>query len=185
MKINNKLLETVAILIFSIIGLGVGGYSLYQSTMANSVSLTNQSVVERNEKAITEMNKELAKIKEEFNVAQLSLQAYEFSFLKLQKTQNKLISELFKGRRVPQDINILNFGLVGGYFEEPFSASSLKEAMLMAYIDKHPQDFSYKAITIEQYGDSIKRQDAIIGLVKEQGVENLFNRIAPLIKSIK
>jgi hypothetical protein len=100
----------------------------------------------------------------------------------------KLFS-LFRGRKpfsppapdVPDQIN--------SYFLEPSSngskASTLKEAWVMAYIEKHQREFKYNNITINTYEDRNTKRDAIIKLVKSEGAEKLFDTIAPLKRNIK
>lgn len=74
---------------------------------------------------------------------------------------------------------------INGFFQEPIStgeglkAETLKEAWVMAYIEKHPGEFSYKGRKIYTYGDRNGKRDAIIRKVKEQGADILFDEIAP------
>ena len=62
---------------------------------------------------------------------------------------------------------------------EGLKAESLKEAWVMAYIEKHQGDFSYNGKKIYEYGEVRKKRDAIIRLVKEKGANVLFDQIAP------
>jgi hypothetical protein len=67
------------------------------------------------------------------------------------------------------------------FFQEPdfatgkLYASTVKEAWVMAYIEKNMGQFNYKGIPIYQYGDRNAKRDAIIKLVKEKGAKQLFD----------
>jgi len=49
----------------------------------------------------------------------------------------------------------------------------------MAYIEKHQGEYSYKGRKIYMFVDRNGKRDAIISLVKEEGVDALFDKIAP------
>ncbi|MEI8060142.1 MAG: hypothetical protein WCG67_08295, partial [Ferruginibacter sp.] len=72
---------------------------------------------------------------------------------------------------------------INTFFQEPSSdglkANSNKEAWVMAYIEKHQGEYSYKGRKIYMFVDRNGKRDAIISLVKEEGVDALFDKIAP------
>ncbi len=93
------------------------------------------------------------------------------------------ISTLLEGRIPPAPPFPDGPDHINTFFQEPSSdglaANSNKEAWVMAYIEKHQGEYSYKERKIYMFGDRNGKRDAIIWLVKEKGVDALFDKIAP------
>jgi len=95
------------------------------------------------------------------------------------------IANIFKGRKTPAAPPPDGPDHITGFFDEPAStdqrlrATSLKKAWVMAYIEKHVGDYSYQGRKIYTFGDRNGKRDAIIRLVKQEGADKLFDKIAP------
>jgi len=96
----------------------------------------------------------------------------------------KELKTLFRGRKSPAP-PVPGIDHVAGFFDEPIStgeglkAESPLEAWVMAYLEKHMGEYSYRGRYLYQYGDRNQKRDAVIRKVKEEGAEKLFDQIAP------
>ena len=108
----------------------------------------------------------------------------DIAFVIPQVINDKEISTFLEGRKPPKSPLPDGPDQIKTFFKEPSSdnqkADSNKEAWVMAYIEKHQGEYSYKGRKIYMFGDRNGKRDAIIWLVKEEGVNVLFDKIAPM-----
>ena len=172
----NKMLKFAA----DVIALLVAIIGLFKAISAENASLDAQKRSKSNEEQITQANARLDR-------GLLAIRGNDVPYEITQTDRDKELSRLLSGRSFkeqatdgPDHINT--------FFQNPSStglkATTLKEAWVMAYIEKHMLDFTYNGKPIYSYGNSAEKRDAIISLVKEGGVDKLFEKIAPLKNSV-
>ncbi len=161
----------------ALIGLLTACVGLFTAISANNKSDEAKKISIRNESRINVIDSTL-------HIPINNVSGNDTPFATPQVTNDAEISTFLEGRIPPAPPLPDGPDHINTFFQEPSSdgkqADSNKEAWVMAYIEKHQGEFSYKGRRIYMFGDRNGKRDAIIWLVKEKGVDALFDRIAPI-----
>jgi len=160
----------------ALIGLLTACVGLFTAISANNKSDEAKKISIRNESRINVIDSTLH--------IQNNVSGNDIPFTTPQAKNDTEISTFLEGRVPPAPPLPDGPDHINTFFQEPSSdgqrASSNKEAWVMAYIEKHQGEYSYQERKIYTFGDRNGKRDAIIKLVKEKGVDALFDRIAPI-----
>lgn len=161
----------------ALFGLITALVSLLTAINANRNSVDAKSLSKRNESSINAINTAL-------NTPPSNTSGNDKAYGTPQVKRDQEISSLLEGRKQPNLPMPDGPDHINTFFQEPSSdglkANSYKEAWVMAYIEKHQGEFTYQGRYIYTFGDRNGKRDAIIHLVKEEGVNNLFDIISPI-----